>query len=268
MKKIVLIYAFVVVIFGSCTNLEDRFYDRLPADQFPENPEQLAVMTVPVYSPLKELLDWGGWWFCQELTTDEVVIPIRDTDWNDGGKWVALYKHEWTNTTEAVAGMWGRFYRGISEANRLIEMFEPSAGTPGGDLALAKLKVMRGFYYYLLIDNYGDVPYVSSFSNAPALPYKNSRDSIWHWIVRDIKPVIRNLEAGGSKYSPGKGMAYMLMAKLYLNAEQYIGTPHWDIAEKYCDSVINLGTYSLEANPLGPFVTNNQNSPEIIFAIP
>ncbi len=268
MKKIISILSLGVVLLTSCTNLDDRLYDRIPANQFPENPEQLAVMTVPVYSPLRELLDWGGWWFCQELTTDEVVIPIRDTDWDDGGKWVALYTHNWTNTTEAVAGMWDRFYRGIFEANKLIELWSPGAGTPSIDLALAKLKVMRAFYYYLLIDNYGDVPYVTSFSQAPQLPYKNRRDSIWHWMVRDITPVVHHLEVGGSKYSVNKGMAYMLLAKLHLNAQEYIGQPKWDLAEKYCDSVIALGVYTLESNPLGPFVTNNQNSPEIIFSIP
>jgi hypothetical protein len=63
-------------------------------------------------------------------------------------------------------------------------------------------------------------------------------------------------------------MAFSLLAKLYLNAEVYTGTAHWDKAEAYCDSVIKLGAYSLETSPLAPFVTKNVNSPENIFIIP
>jgi len=63
-------------------------------------------------------------------------------------------------------------------------------------------------------------------------------------------------------------MAYALLAKLYLNAEVYTGTGKWAEAEAYCDSIIDRLSYSLESNPLGPFVTNNSGSPENIFTIP
>jgi hypothetical protein len=60
----------------------------------------------------------------------------------------------------------------------------------------------------------------------------------------------------------------MLLAKLYLNAEVYTGTAQWSKAEAFCDSIIMGGQYFLESNPLGPFVTENTNSPENIFTIP
>ncbi|MBK7693544.1 MAG: RagB/SusD family nutrient uptake outer membrane protein [Saprospiraceae bacterium] len=53
-----------------------------------------------------------------------------------------------------------------------------------------------------------------------------------------------------------------------MNAEIYTGTPKWAEAESYCDSVIQLGIYNLEAKPLLPFVKNNDNSVENIFTIP
>jgi hypothetical protein len=57
------------------------------------------------------------------------------------------------------------------------------------------------------------------------------------------------------------------MAKLYLNAEIYTGTSKMGRAESYCDSIIQLGIYNLEAKPLLPFVKNNENSIENIFTI-
>jgi len=61
--------------------------------------------------------------------------------------------------------------------------------------------------------------------------------------------------------------AYALLAKLYLNAEVYTGTPQWEKASQYCDSVID-GPYSLATNVKDPFKTNNEKSPELIMTIP
>jgi hypothetical protein len=63
-------------------------------------------------------------------------------------------------------------------------------------------------------------------------------------------------------------MAYSLLAKLYLNAEVYTGTAQWAKAEQACDSVIGLGAYDLEADPMKPFVTDNAACKENIFIIP
>lgn len=270
MKLRKFVYAALATLFlAGCTDLEDTLYDKIPEKEFPENEKQAALLSTPVYAPLQDFIDWGGWWFCQEIPSDEMTAPTRDTDWDDGGKWRVLHTHSWTNTTEAVAAMWSRFYRGVSEANRLIDLtFSPALPAEDAQLAIAKLKIMRAYYYYLLIDNYGDVPYVTSFVDAPENPEKVDREIIFENIVADLEESIPFLSDAAPKNSVSKGMAYSLLAKLYLNAEVYTGTPQWVKAEEACDSVIGLGVYSLEADPLGPFVTENGTSSENIFTIP
>ena len=59
-----------------------------------------------------------------------------------------------------------------------------------------------------------------------------------------------------------------LLAKLYLNAGVYSGTPQWQKVITACDEVINSGKYSLESNFFTNFNVNNQGSKEFIFAIP
>jgi hypothetical protein len=268
MKKIYLIILLFVAIL-SCTKLDVPLYDSIPESKFPEDPAQAALLMIPVYKPMANFLDNGGWWFAQELTSEEMVCPTRNADWDDGGKWRVLHTHTWDNQTEAIANMWSTFYGPIPVINKFIELtFGPSAGTPAGDLTLAKLKIIRAYYYYLLIDNYGDVPYVNSFTKAVGNPYRNHREAIWDSIVTDIRSNLKFLDASSTKTAVSKAMAFSLLAKLYLNAQVYTGTAHWKEAEDFCDSVINLGSYSLESNPLAPFVTKNQNSPENIFIIP
>lgn len=266
MKKLLIIISLLGFSFA-CTDLDIELYDRIPGDNYPENEIQGALETIPVYSPMRDFLDWGGWWFCQELPSDEMTCPTRHTDWDDGGKWRVLHDHTWTNTTEAVAAMWSRFYEGIGEANRLIEKFETFEPEPATLATIAKLKIMRSYYYYLLIDNYGDVPYVTSFADAEQNPSKDNREDIFYSIVEVVEESVKDLQPSSSKTAVTKGMAFSLLAKLYLNAEIYSGTPYWKDAEEACDSVIALG-YSLEGDPLAPFVTQNENSVENIFTIP
>jgi hypothetical protein len=258
----------IAIVLSSCIDLEEPLYDRIPLENYPENDIQGALITGPIYEPMRGFVeDWGGWFFAQEVTSDELVFPTRHTDWDDGGKWRVLHDHSWVNTTEAVSNMWRHYYQGIGEANRLLEQLGETSEDPSVLATIAKVKIMRSYYYWLLIDNYGDVPYVTTFSDAEEKPSKDSRAEIWSAIVSEVEENIPHLPAGASKTSVTSGMAFMLLAKLYLNAEVYTGTPHWAEAEEACDSVMAL-PYSLEAHPLAPFVTENQFSSENIFTIP
>lgn len=266
MRKIIFSILFLFASVA-CTDLNDELIDKIPADKFPENEDQVALIVTPVFKPMQDFIDWGGWWFCQELTSDEMVCPTRLTDWDDGGKWRVLYQHTWDNKTEAITAMWSRFYKGVVEANRLIELFEESEQNPAIVTTIAKLKIMRAYYYYLLIDNYGSVPYVTQFKDAEDFPGKTDRAIIFNSITKDIKDNVQYVGSSSSKTAVTKGMAYSLLAKLYLNAQVYANVTRWDSAEMACDSVLKFG-YALEGDPLAPFVTNNSSSSENIFTIP
>ncbi len=265
MRKIISIIAIMGLFLSACTDLDDVLYDRIPSDAYTADP---VLKMSPIYEPMREFLDNSGWWFAQELPGDAVVCPVRGMDWLDGGKWMVLHRHTWDNNTEAVNSMWSRYYRGIVEANKFIEEQEIFAGDPIVDRAIAKAKILRAYYYYLAIDNYGDVPYVVQYLDAPERPLRRKRANIWADIVADVEAGIPYLDNSVSKTAVTKGMAFSLLAKLYLNAEVYTGTPRWDKAEAYADSVLALGVYSLEGDPLAPFVTANQNSTENIWVIP
>lgn len=269
MKRILIIISTIAISLGACTDLNEELFDRIPEDVYTADP---ILDMVNIYQPMQNLMDDNGnWWFAQELTGDGVVAPVRGEHWDDGGKWRVLHQHAWDNNVETVNRMWTVFYNGAIEANLFIEKYEEQAGIEVIDLALAKAKIMRAYYYYLLIDNYGDVPYVTEFKNADPAPSKTPRAQIFNSIVQEIKDNIPFLSYTTPKTAVTRGMAYTLLAKLYLNHAVYTGTvdpTYWEKAEKFCDSVILLNNYSLETTPLAPFITNNNNSPENIFVIP
>lgn len=267
MKRILAILLLIGATFG-CTKLDDTLYDRIPADEYIADP---ILKMSPIYAPMRDFLDWSGWWFAQELTGDGVVGPTRGGDWDDGGKWRVLHQHTWDNNTEAINSMWSRFYGGIVEANKFIEEQQDLAGNPIIDEALAKAKILRAYYYYLLIDNYKDVPYVTTYLDADPQPKRNFRHEIFQRIVSEVEEGAPLLSPSSSKTGVTKAMAWSLLAKLYLNHAVYTGSvnpQYWEKAEAVCDSIITSGLFALESNPLAPFVTSNESSPENIWAIP
>lgn len=269
MKKSIIFTLIIFIGFG-CTKLDEELYDKIPGDLYPENENQIANLSVEAYAKLKPLVDDEGWWFlAQEVSSDEFCGPTRDADWDDGGKWRNVHMHTWTNDDESVNRMWDRFWQGITTCNQTLDMMR---ALPDSDEIRAKMDevmVMRSFYYYLLIDNYGDAPYLTSAANAPDLPYKMKRADIYKNLISTLRNALPSLKPIDNKYLATRNMAFALLAKLYINAEVYTNgeISRFDSAGIFCDSLI-AGPYNLSTSVTGTFVTNNENEPEIIFSIP
>lgn len=269
MKKIHLLILIASVVLGGCTKLDEEMFDKIPGDQYPENANQVANLSVDAYKRLQNLADDNGWWFlAQEISSDELCGPTRGADWFDGGKWLNMHTHEWTNDIEGVNRMWGTFYEGTTSCNQIIDMLKELEQNESIKAKIAEVEVMRSFYYYLLIDNYGDVPYLTT-ANVPSdfLPLKTPREDLFDSLVTTIERNLPYLKAINNNLLATRYVGYALLSKLYINSEVYTGVPQWEKAGMYIDSLL-AGPFSLESNINAPFVTNNEKSSEIIFSIP
>jgi hypothetical protein len=179
-----------------------------------------------------------------------------------------MHTHSWTNENEGVNRMWGTFWEGITSSNQILDMLRALEQNESIKAKIAEVEVMRSFYYYLLMDNYGDAPYLTTaIQPDDFLPVKIARAAIYDSIVTTLEANLHYLKPIDNKYLATRYMGFSLLAKLYLNAEVYTGTPQWAKAGQYCDSVM-AGNYTLESSVLAPFKTNNEKSSEIIFSIP
>ena len=274
MKKLIfLVIAFTLVLI-SCNKLDEEVYDKIPGDKYPENDAQVANLAVNAYAPLKYYADdgnsnqEGGWWFLSQIISgDGVCGPTRAADWYDGGKWVNMHTHEWTNDDEGVNRMWMSFMYSITTCNITLDLMRELEQNETVIAKIKEVEALRSFYYYLMIDNYGDAPYLTSATGVPEQPFKETRAAIFDSLVSTVTRALPYLKEINNKYMMTRYTGYALLAKLYLNAEVYSGTPQWEKAEMYIDSVI-AGPYSLANDVLDPFKTNNENSAEIIFSIP
>jgi len=268
MKKIIYLVAIASIIGVSCTDLNEELFDSLPKSIYPENEAQVASLAANAYAGFKPLIDDEGWWFlAQEISSDEFCGPTRDADWADGGKWVNVHRHDWSNDEESVNRMWDKLTDGVVKANSTLAFMRDLPESEIIDKKIAEVETVRAFFYYLMIDNFGDVPYITNIDDAPQSPYKLSREAIFDSLVTSLENNAHLLKTIDKKYLATRYLAFSLLAKLYINAEVYTGTPQWEKADAYIDSVLE-GPYSLATDVSEPFLTENENSSEIIFSIP
>ena len=261
---------------SGCTKLKDDSYTTIISNKFQPTDDDLASLLGTAYSNWRFiLLDWDGLWRAQELSSDQQVIPARPNGWVDGGVYKRIHQHQWTADEGIVVNTWNRTFAGVTNCNRIIYQIE-SGMIPVQDnkeAVIAELKILRAAYYYILCDMFGNVPIVTQFDLPEGfLPEQNTRKEVYEFIINEIETNVDLLSEENNTSTYGKfnkWAAYTLLAKTYLNAEVYTGIPQWQKVIESCDAVINSGAgYSLELSQKNVFVTENQNSKEIIFALP
>ena len=102
------------------------------------------------------------------------------------------------------------------------------------------------------------------------LPATESRAKVFQFVETELKDNIDNLsEDRLNTYGRfNKWNAKMLLARMYLNAEAWIGTPKYSECEALCDEIILANKYRLDGDYSLPFSTNNELSNETMFVIP
>ncbi|MDR0750039.1 MAG: RagB/SusD family nutrient uptake outer membrane protein [Tannerellaceae bacterium] len=253
----------------ACTNLDEDVYDTIPADQFGKTSAQINSIIAPVYKSLKSL--WPGDFFCMiEETSDMAISPTRrGGDWWDGGAHMEMKLHTWTARNNLVKNSWNACTEGISTCNQVYSIIEKTE--MDADLkarTLCEIRGIRAFWYYMLIDNYGNAPLAIDF-NDTELPGITQRKDLFDFVIKELNEIKDQLRDDVSNASYGKftkGAAYTLLAKMYLNAEVWTGSPNWQGVIDACNVVMGL-PYIIEADWKASFAVQNQNSKEIIFPI-
>jgi hypothetical protein len=279
-KSLFLVKALVVVMImaafnQSCTNLDEELFDSVTPDNFFNTEEEILAALGAAYTQFGNFAS-GDPFSLQCVGTNEMAVPTRGQDWDDGGEWRRLSLHSYTREDGYFNGGWNFGFNGVNTANRLIYQFQllVDEGAMDPTLAasfIAELRCIRGFFYWQLIDMFGNVPLVTDFENTVATPPTVPRAEVFDWVVTDLEEAVPLLPkvVDGTTYGRINyygGMA--LLAKLYLNAEVYTGTEMNSEAVIACDEIIGDGLYSLESNYFANFNEDNSGSSEFIFAIP
>jgi hypothetical protein len=265
-----MIILFTGLVQQSCTKLDEEVYSDFTGDLFFSDPENLIYAFGTAYTNLYQVAGNKFGLIGMDCGTDITVVPQRGGDWFDGGEWHRWHRHTWTASEGYVQRWWNVIYYGINTCNRLILQFEP-LDPETAEPAIAELRALRALYYYWLVDLFGNVPIQDRF-DVPAdyKPPTNSRQEVYDFVESELLEVRDALskETGLPYYGRiNYYTAQMILAKLYLNAEVYTGTPQREKAMEVVDDIINSGAYSLSADFFDNFEADASSSPEVILGV-
>jgi len=275
MKNIIKTIPIILLLISiSCKDdLNETIYSELTVDNYTYKANDIYSIIGSVYSNMRSLYDPWNFIELQEISTDILCQPANASGWDDGGIFKKMHLHKWDSEHGQIQNFWGLATKGTLLANKIIDQLEnktvPIPSDESYDSFIAEMKVARAFYYWLLIDNFGDIPFVTTMSQD--IPAKTDRATVYQAIIADIESALPKLSEENSAKMYGhfnKWAAKTLLANLYLNAEVYTGTAAYDKCLNECNDIIASGKYRLEANYGDCFSAHNENSVETIFAIP
>ncbi|MEI6948092.1 RagB/SusD family nutrient uptake outer membrane protein [Paraflavisolibacter sp. H34] len=276
MKKIlkkIFLPAMLMGSLASCHKVDVPIRTELTPDVFPQNPSQFIQASGPAYAALRGnyALDYS---FMQSLSTDESILPARGGNWYDNQNYLMLHYHSWNKDHGNTGGAWYWLSVTIGTTNQALSILDQTM--PEGaskQSTLAELKMVRALAYYMMMDLYGNVPIITTYGDFT--PKANStRKEVFNFIESEVKAALPYLSAASDVSTYGRAnqwTAHALLAKMYLNAEVYTGTPRLEDCIAACDKVIGSGLYAVEPRNtyLKMFYPNNGPSmKEFIFAIP
>ena len=208
----------------------------------------------------------------QEIVADECFISDK---WNDPG-YTVLNFNTWANDNEWI-------YAAFSRENHLAKLasvyirdlhkFGPAFYSEQ-EIATydAEARVLRAFANYNMIDLFGRGPWIDENSPTGAVPPTYDRRQLFDATVADLVAHVDNmLPAAQQEYGRlSREAGYMLLAKLYLNAEVYTGTAMWQECADALKHVVETG---LELAPEYKYLFCRSNDKyvgngEIIWGVP
>ncbi len=112
-----------------------------------------------------------------------------------------------------------------------------------------RARFLRAYSYYHGMDLFGTMPFTTETSQSSELPSFISRADLFNYVESELLDVVDKLPSGrGTEYGRvSQGTAQMVLAKIYLNAEVYTGTPRYDDALTYTNAVISNG-YTIDTD--------------------
>jgi len=310
-KYFVIALSFLALGVTSCKDmLEEENFGRPTVGEMMKNEENIISLVGQAYADLKFVHDHWGYWGVNTLTADEGLCPTRALgDWNDSGYWKNLNTHNWNVYGEAFKSIWNRTVSGAVLCNNLLQTLDDAQGSMDPDLYAmytGELEVLRSYYYYMLFDCFGRIPYMEDYSDRVEELMEPA--TVWAHLVACLERNAPNMAEVNGTNRPlqigraTRGVAYTLLARLYLNAESFGCTPEnvmaakrtvktkygeagacplnevgikitstqdfYTNAARCCDEVIKSGSYSIMPDYFDNYLIDNSASTENILVIP
>jgi hypothetical protein len=188
--------------------------------------------------------------------------------WGDDGLDQLTTTKDWSPNNKFFRYLYDRVYYTVPQTSNIIKILNEGVDVPNEEQYVSELRFLRSLAYYYMIDCFGKGVLVTEADLGTAIPKPQaSRIELFNFVESELLDVESKIAQTNSYGRANKSVVRMLLAKLYLNAEVYTGTPRYNDAATYINKVITQGGYSLSPNFVSNFSGDNNNSTEIIFPL-
>ncbi|MGC1632702.1 MAG: RagB/SusD family nutrient uptake outer membrane protein [Gelidibacter sp.] len=216
-----------------------------------------------------------GYWNLQELTTDEAIIAWNDQTIKD------LHSQTWGASDVFINALFSRLDFQVKNCNEFLRQTTEDKLTSRGvtselrtqiEAYRAEARFLRALSYWHFVDLFGSVGLVTEASSTEYfLPEQASRQEIFDYVESELLDIENILKEPHTNVYPrvDKGAAWMLLAKLYMNAGVYFGADRNVDAFNYVNKLVT-SNYSLSPKYQNLFLADNDTNGaqnEFIFAI-
>lgn len=202
----------------------------------------------------------------QELTSDEAKCAWNDLDEKNYSQSIM--------TPDNYIGymMYQRCMLNIVMANEFLKNTDvPKVEVANLDRMRDEVRVLRAMNYYFLLDLYGNPGWVADDPQPTALPEQIGRTESFNKIEAELLEIEkRGLLPDASTATYGlitNQVVQTILAKMYINAEVYTGTPRWSDALTYAKKITSYSGLQLEGTYQNLFCADNHKSKEIIYSL-
>ena len=164
----------------------------------------------------------------QEFMSDATMLPGRQGDWVDGGKWQNMFLHNFESSVDTYATVWNHLFKIIGLCNSSIDKLTPFLEEhPDYKAYVSELRALRAIYYYNAMDLFAQVPVVTSSKQSTSDVKQSNRSDVFKFVTTELAEVLPDLGDGhcqntGEYYGRvTKAVAYMCLAKCAINAPVY-----------------------------------------------
>lgn len=212
-------------------------------------------------------------WNLEELGTDEVVMG---DNWKDAG--IPEVKNN--NAGPDCRMLYEAFSRlnyQVALANAVLKSIDGATAYGLTDDQVkefkAEMRVLRALSYYHMIDIFGKGPWVSESHPIGGIPPTYSREELFDAVTADLVAAIPDVPAAARQVygRVSQEAARMLLAKLYINAEVYVGKAMWQEAADQLVMIKNSIAWNPNLEYKYLFCATNDKyvgNGEILWAVP
>ena len=218
---------FIITLLACYSMAACDFLEKEPTQLVPENyfnsPEEASSFLTGIYAILSQPTFYGG---------DYMYLAAGDDLSHFGGSGRApvslgLICNNATSGDAATSALWYLLYSGINRANMFLENIDKVADSAfaNGEKAqyIAEARFLRAFYYFNLVEGWGDVPFrITSTQSvsSQSLP-RTDKQVIYNFIISEMSDAAETglKSAAELSYQPGhisQSAAWGILARVYL----------------------------------------------------